>query len=165
MVFLATTAGCFYPPLQKPLPGRSSEITVPIAYDLAWDAVHSVIVSNGYQIITENPDQGTVEAQAVGGFTLKDADCGKLKGVAGKYHAEPDPDASAVYDFLVKPKGPESSLVTVQATFTSPLHIPMHPVSDVQCVSRGVQEARLLKEISAQAAREHRPEFKPPVSS
>ena len=161
MLSLAAITGCFYPPQQKPLPQRSTEVTVPIAYDLAWDAVHSVISSNGYQIIRENPDQGIVEAQAVGAFTLKDADCGKLKGVAGKYRAEPDPDASAVYDFQVKPEGTGASTVGIEATFSAPLHIPMHRVSDEQCVSRGIQEGRLLTEISQQAAQEHRPEFKP----
>lgn len=154
-------SGCFYPPRAKMLPPRSSEVTVPIAYDLAWAAVHSVIVANGYQVITENPDSGLVEAQAVGGFSSKDADCGKLKGIAGKYKAEPDPDASAVYDFKVAPQGAEASVINVHATFTTPLHVPMHPVSDVQCASTGVQEARLLREISTQAAREHRPRFKP----
>ena len=162
MFSLAALTGCFYPPQQRALPERSTEVTVPIAYDLAWDAVHSVISSNGYQIIRENPDQGVVEAQAVGGFTLKDADCGKLAGIAGKYVAEPDPDASAVYDFLVKPKGTGASTVGVQAIFSAPLHIPMHLVSDEQCVSRGIQEARLLKEISQQAAQEHRP-IQPPL--
>jgi hypothetical protein len=156
---IAAIAGCFYPPQQKPLPGRSTEVTVPVAYDLTWDAVHSVISANGYRVIRENPDQGIVEAQAVGGFTLKDADCGKLKGIAGNYEAEPDPDASAVYDFQVKPKGTGASTVGIQATFSAPLHIPMHPVSDEQCVSRGIEEARLLEQISRQASMEHRPKF------
>lgn len=164
IIAFAVIAGCFYPPQEKPLPAGSTEVTVPVAYDLVWDAIHDVIASNGYRIITENPDQGAIEAQSVGGFTLKDADCGKLKGIAGRYSAEPDPDASAVYDFHVKPNGTDTCAVSVLGTFTGPLHVPMHPVSDVQCVSRGTQEARLLKEISQQAAKERRPEFKPPPS-
>jgi hypothetical protein len=164
-ILLSVLAGCFYPPIQKPLPARASRVTVALPYDLAWDAVHAVIGQNFYKIVTQNPDGGIVEAQAVGGFTLKDADCGELKGIAGRYLAEPDPNASAVYDFAIKPIGGEASIVSVQATFTAPLHVPLHPPSYEQCVSRGVQEARLLREISRQALREHRPSFAPRPSS
>jgi len=157
-------AGCFYPPRQKPIPATSTEVTLATPYDLAWDAVHTVIKRNGYNVIADDPNNGILETQALGGFTLKDADCGKLKGIAGKYQAEPDADSSAVYNFQIKPRGNEASVVSVQAVFTAPLHIPMHPTSDVQCVSRGVEESRLLKEISEQAANEHRPEFKPPAA-
>jgi hypothetical protein len=157
-------AGCFYPPEQKPLPAKSTEVTLAIPYDLGWDAVHVVINKNNFRIITENPDTGMLEAEAPGSFTLNDADCGKLKGIASKYAAEPDPDSSAVYDFHVKPKGNEATTVEVQATFSAPLHVPLHPLRGEQCVSRGTQEARLLREISLQARNEHRPNFKPELT-
>jgi hypothetical protein len=38
-------------------------------------------------------------------------------------------------------------------------------MSGEQCVSRGRQEARLLKEITAQARNEHRIDFKPPPAA
>lgn len=158
----AALAGCFYPPRQKPIPASSTSVTLATPYDLTWKAVHAVIERNGYSVIADDPNNGIIETQAVGGFSLKDADCGKLKGIAGKYQAEPDADSSAVYNFQVKPQGNEASVVSVQAVFTAPLHIPMRPMSDVQCVSRGFQESRLMKEISEQARNERRPEFKPP---
>jgi hypothetical protein len=157
LILLSVFVGCFYPPIQKPLSARAKQVTIALPYDLAWDAVHAVIEQNFYKIVMQNPDVGIIEAQAAGGFTLKDADCGNLKGIAGRYKAEPDPNASAVYDFELKPIGGETTAVSVQATFTAPLHVPLHPPSYEQCVSRGVQEARLLGEISSQALREHRP--------
>lgn len=161
LILSVFVAGCFYPPVQAPPPTRATEVTLPIPYDLGWDAVHTVIVRNDYQIITENPDAGMVEAQARAGFTLKDADCGGLEGIGRKYLAKPEPDASALYDFTIKPKGDEATTVAVHATFSAPLHVPFHPVRGERCVSRGVQEARLLNEISAQAHKEHRIDFKP----
>src|SRR6516225_7691774 len=148
-------AGCFYPPQQKPLPDSRTHLILHYPYYEVWDAVHEVIIKNNYHIITENPDEGTLEAQATGSFTLADADCGKLKAIGGKYAAEPDPDASALYDFQIKPRGNEAATVDVQGTFTAPLHVPFHPVRGGQCASRGTQEARLLTEI-AQQARENR---------
>jgi hypothetical protein len=165
LIIAIALAGCFYPPQQKPLAANSTEVTVALPYDLALGAVHAVIDDNDYRIIGENPDQGVIEAQTVGGFTLHDADCGKLAGIVGKYKAEPPPASSAVYDFRVKPQGKESSVIGVQATFTTPLFVPMHTPSDVQCVSLGLQEARLLKQISDQAAKTRRPEFKPPADT
>src|SRR5438128_454044 len=41
-ILLSVLAGCFYPPIQKPLPARTSRVTVALPYDLAWDAVHAV---------------------------------------------------------------------------------------------------------------------------
>jgi hypothetical protein len=158
-ILAVVAAGCFYPPMQKPPSPHATRITLPIPYDLGWDAVHTVIVRNDYRIITENPDAGTVEAQARTGFGLEDADCGRLKGIAGKYPAEPGPDASAVYDFTVKPDGDEATSVAVQATFSAPLQVPFHPMTGEECVSRGTQEARLLREISAQARNEHRIDY------
>jgi hypothetical protein len=154
-------AGCFYPPQQRPLPDSQAYLILRSPYYKVWDAVHEVIAKNNYRIIIENPDQGTIEAQAVGAFTLADADCGKLRGIGGKYNAEPDPDASALYDFQIKPRGGEASTVDVQGTFTAPLHVPLHPVRGEQCVSRGTQEARLLREIAQQAHENHSVSAKP----
>lgn len=155
-------AGCFYPPAAKPIADDKYRLTLALPFDLAWDAVHTVIADNDFQIIAENPNDGIIESQAVTGFGLEDADCGELRGIATKYHAAPDAGSSAVYNFAVKPQGNEASVVSLQAIFTSSLHVPLHPVSEENCVSRGVQEARLLKQIAEQARREHRPEFKPP---
>lgn len=156
-----TLAGCFYPPQQTPLPESRSHLTLHSPYYQVWDAVHEVILKNDYRIITENPDDGTIEAQAVGSFTLADADCGKLKSIARKYNSEPDPDASAIYDFQIKPQGNEATTIDIQATFTAPLHVPMHPVRGEQCVSRGTQEGRLLRAIAQQARNDHSSSGKP----
>ncbi|MGH7842503.1 MAG: hypothetical protein ACREQD_04355 [Candidatus Binataceae bacterium] len=161
---MAFLPGCFYPPQQPPLAPNRAAVTLDLPYDLAWDALHTVVVQDALHIVTENPDAGALEAQAVGGFTLADADCGQLRGIAGKIAAEPDPDASIVYDFQVKASEPHTSVVSVNATFTAPLHVPLHQPSDEQCVSRGVQEARLLKQIKEQALLEHHPGTPPPKS-
>jgi hypothetical protein len=174
---VAMLGGCFYPPTQQPTPQQQSPTQQPtpkqqsranedhvklaIPYDLAWDAVHSVIADNGYEIITEDPNHGIIETQAPHGFTLKDADCGKIRNVFG-YAAQPELDSTAVYNFEVKPADRESSLVSVQATFTAQVQVPFHPLRDQQCLSRDVQESLLLKQIEARAAKEHRPESKAP---
>jgi hypothetical protein len=164
IVLLAILPGCFYPPQQPPLPPNRTSLTLDLPYDLAWDAMHTVVVQNTMHIVTENPDAGMLEAQAVGGFSLDDADCGQLRGVAGKVAAEPDPDASVVYDFQVKAEQARVSVVSVTATFDAPLHVPLHQPSDVHCASRGVLEARLLQQIKQQAPLEHHPGAPPPNS-
>jgi hypothetical protein len=148
LIFGLTLPGCFYAPLQKPLPDSRTHLILHSPYYRVWDAAHEVILENEYRIVTDNPDEGTIEAQATGSFTLADADCGKLRGVARKYSAEPDPDATALYDFQIKPRGNESATVDVQATFTAPVHVPLHPVRGERCASRGTQEARLLRAIA-----------------
>jgi hypothetical protein len=160
-IIAVTLTGCFYPPQQRPLPDPQTHLILHLPYYKAWDAVHEVIVRNDYRIITENPDEGTIEAQAPGSFTLADADCGKLRGVGRKYDAEPDPDATALYDFQIKPRGNEAAAIDVQGTFTAPLHVPLHPVSGEQCVSRGTQEARLLRAIAQQARNDLSSSVKP----
>jgi hypothetical protein len=160
-IIAAMLAGCFYPPQQKPLPDSGTHLILHYPYYEVWDAVHEVIAKNNYRIITENPDEGTLEAQAAGSFTLADADCGKLKSVGRKYSAEPDPDASALYDFQIKPRGNEAATIDVQGTFTAPLHVPLHPVRGEQCVSRGTQEARLLKAIEQQGRDDHSTRARP----
>src|SRR5437763_5782047 len=127
-IALTTLAGCFYPPQQKPPPLSRSRVMLEVSYYRAWDAMRKVVERNEYRVITEEPDKGTLEAQAVGGFTLADADCGRLKGIAGKYVAQPDVDSSAIYDFEVKPHGNEAASIAIAATFTTPLYVPMHPV-------------------------------------
>ena len=57
--------------------------------------------------------------------------------------------------FQINPGGNESAQVDVEATFTAPLHVPLHPVSGEQCVSRGTEEARLLRVIAQRASEEH----------
>lgn len=156
-------SGCFYPPTQKPPAPAKGEITLAQPYDLVWDAVHQVISENKLRVNADDPNQGIVETET-NHFTLDDADCGKVKGVSGKYAAEPDRAATAVYYFKVKPAGHESSVVSVQATFSAPLYIPLHPPRDEQCVSRGKAEARLLAQVAEQAAMMHRPAFVKPAS-
>ncbi|MGH7247614.1 MAG: hypothetical protein ACREH9_05875 [Pseudomonadota bacterium] len=162
LVLAFVFTGCFYAPMQHPLPVRRDRIEIALPYDLAWQAVRDVVARNRYRIIVEDPDHGLIETQAPGGFTLKDADCGKVGGIAGRFASEPDIDSSAVYNFKIAPMGNESSTVSVQATFTAPLHVPFHSTTSMQCVSRGYAEARLLKQIALHAREVHRPIFKPP---
>jgi hypothetical protein len=160
---VSLASGCFYPPTQKPLAPGKNEITLDKPYDIAWDALHDVIRKRKLRINADDPNQGIVETET-NEFTLADADCGKLKGISGKYAAEPDRAATVVYYFKVKPKGHEASIVSVQATFSAPLYVPLHPPRDVQCVSRGKAEARLLGQVAEAAARMHRPTFVKPAS-
>ncbi len=152
---MIAVAGCFYPPQGKPPDESRTHLLLHSPYYKVWDAVHEVIMRNEYRIITENPDDGSIEAQAAGSFTLSDADCGKLRAAGSKYNAEPDPNATALYDFQIKPRGTEMATIDVQATYTAPLHVPLHPMRGEQCVSRGTQESRLLKEIERQALNPH----------
>jgi hypothetical protein len=160
---MAALAGCFYPPVQAPPPQNKGQVTLGQPYDIVWDAVRAVIRKNKLRINAQDPNHGIIETET-NRFTLDDADCGELKGIVGKYAAEPNAAATAVYNFEVKPKGREASTVSVQATFSAPLHIPLHPMRDVQCVSRGKAEARLLKEIAVEAAAMRRPEFVKPTN-
>jgi hypothetical protein len=150
-IMALTLVGCFYPPQRKPLPDSQTHLILHLPYYKTWNAVHDVIERNNYRIITENPDEGTIEAEAAGSFTLADADCGKLEAIGRKYNAEPDPDATALYDFQIKPRGNEASTVDVSGTFTAPLHVPLRPVRGEQCLSRGTQESRLLAEVAREA--------------
>lgn len=104
IIFALTFGGCFYPPQQKPIPSSGTQITLALPYDLAWDAAHTVIAQNGYRIITEDPDNGIVEAQAVGGFTTNDADCGKLKGIAESTRPSPTSIHQPCMIFMSGPK-------------------------------------------------------------
>jgi hypothetical protein len=163
LALASVASGCFYPPTQKPPAPSKDEVTLPQPYDLVWDAVHNVIRENKLRINADDPNQGIIETET-NQFTLADADCGKLKGVSTKYAAVPDRAATAVYYFKVKPKGHEASIVSVQATFSAPLYIPLHRPRDEQCVSRGKAEARLLKQVVEEAAAIHRPTFVKPAN-
>jgi hypothetical protein len=161
MAWLAS--GCFYPPTQEPPAPTKDEITVSQPYDIVWDAVHNVIREHKLRVNADDPNQGIIETET-NRFTLEDADCGKVKGVSTKYAAEPDRAATAVYYFKVKPKGHEASTVSVLATFSAPLYVPLHRPRDEQCVSRGKAEARFLSEVAEEAAAIHRPTFVKPAS-
>jgi hypothetical protein len=164
LIAALSAAGCFYPPITQPPPDEQQEVVIPLPYDLAWDAVNKVIVENSFHVQAQDMTNGIIEA-AGPRFTLHDADCGKIKSVAGAYTAEPEPNSSSVYNFLVRPRGPEASIVKVRATFNSSVDVPLHPATDVDCVSHGIQESNLLREVLVEASKTHRPVFaKPNVS-
>lgn len=151
--------GCFYPPMQKLPPPGSDRLALPMPYDLAWDATLQVLKDNDYRIYGQDPAHGIIEAQSHH-FDLGDADCGNISSLGGKFPVEPGQDASAVYRFDLKANSPESTNLTVQATFQTPLRVPFHQLSNVECASHGVQEAKLLKEIKHQSSLTHRPAYK-----
>ena len=154
-------AGCLYPPITQPPPDEQQQVVIPLPYDLAWDAVNEVVTENSFHVQAQDMTNGIIEA-AGPRFTLHDADCGKIKSVAGAYTAEPEANSSSVYNFLVRPRGPEATLVEVRATFNSPVKVPLHPATDVDCVSHGIQESNLLREVLVEAKKTHRPVFAKP---
>jgi hypothetical protein len=159
-------AGCFNPPPPPP-PAKleKNQIKLQLPYDLAWQAVNDVVKKNGYRVSARDPNNGIVEAQVEHGeFTLKDANCGQIE-IVGKFSARPAEVASAVFNFYVKATGPHTSLVTLTSTFSAPIQVPFRPIQNVQCTSRGVQEARLLKELAAQAAITHRATYESPAEA
>jgi hypothetical protein len=151
-------AGCFIPPVTQPPPDEQQQVVIALPYDLAWDAVNAVITENSFHVQAQDMTNGIIEAVGPR-FTLHDADCGKIKSVAGAYTAEPQANSSSVYNFLVRPRGREATLVEVRATFNSSVAIPLHPATDVDCVSHGIQESNLLREVLVEAKKTHRPEF------
>jgi hypothetical protein len=153
------TAGCFYPPTAQPPPEQVTRTTVPLPYDLTWTAVNNVIRQNGYKVVAANPNHGIIEVQGRS-FSLQDADCGQIKSVVGMYAAVPENDASAVFNFHVSAVSNEKSAVEVRANFASPLKVPLHPMQNEECVSRGAQESRLLQQILAQATVTKPPAYK-----
>ncbi len=126
--------------------------------------MNSVITQNSFHVQAQDMTNGIIEA-AGPRFTLQDADCGKIKSVVGAYTAEPELNSSSVYNFLVRPRGPEASLVEVRATFNSPVKVPLHQSTDVDCVSHGIQESNLLREVLVEAKQTHRPEYAKPATS
>ncbi len=153
--------GCFYPPVTQPPPDAQQEVVIPLPYDLAWDAVNAVVKENSYHVQAQDMTNGIIEVVGPR-FTLHDADCGKIKSVAGAYTAEPEQNSSSVYNFLVRPRGPEASIVEVRATFNSSVSVPLHPATDVDCVSHGIQESNLLRQVLVEAKKTHRPEYAKP---
>ncbi len=164
LIAALSLAGCLYPPITQPPPDEQQEVVIPLPYDLAWDAVNKVITENSFRVQAQDMTNGIIET-AGPRFTLHDADCGKVKSVAGAYAAEPELNSSSVYNFLVRPRGPEASIVKVRATFNSSVDVPLHPATDVDCVSHGIQESNLLREVLAEASRTHRPVFAKPNGS
>ena len=164
LIAALSVAGCFYPPVTQPPPDEQQEVVIALPYDLAWDAVNAVISENSFHVQAQDMTNGIIEAVGPR-FTLHDADCGKIKSAVGTYTAEPEPNSSSVYNFLVRPRGPEASIIEVRATFNSSVKVPLHPATDVDCVSHGIQESNLLREVLAQAKKTHRPEFARPNAS
>jgi hypothetical protein len=156
--------GCLYPPVTQPPPDAQQEVVIPLPYDLAWDAVNAVVVENSFHVQAQDMTNGIIEAVGPR-FTLHDADCGKIKSVAGAYTAEPEQNSSSVYNFLVRPRGPEATLVVVRATFNSSVSVPLHPATDVDCVSHGIQESNLLREVLVEAKKTHRPTYAKPSAA
>jgi len=142
--------------MTEPPTDEQQQAIIPLPYDLAWDAVNQVVKANGFRTEVDDPNYGVIQASG-SRFTLHDADCGKVTGVGGSYSAEPEPGASSVYNFLVRPRGPEKTLVEVRATFNSAVKVPLSPAQDVDCVSHGIQELNLLRQVLAQAKQTHRP--------
>jgi hypothetical protein len=161
LIAAVSLVACFYPPVIQPPPDEKQQVVIPLPYDLGWDAVTSVISQNNFHVQAQDMTNGIIEA-AGPRFTLHDADCGKIKSVAGAYTAEPQANSSSVYNFLVRPRGREATLVEVRATFNSSVAVPLHPATDVDCVSHGIQESNLLREVLVEASKTHRPEYARP---
>jgi hypothetical protein len=154
-----STAACFYPPTTVPPPDEKERTVIPLPYDLAWDVVNNVIKRNDLHIDASEPTQrGIIEASGPR-FTLQQADCGTVKSIAGAYAALPESNSTSVYNFLVKPHGRESTMVQVEVSYNSSVKVPFHPATDVDCISRGTDESRILNEIIAEARVTHRPEY------
>jgi hypothetical protein len=147
---------CYYPAQIQPPPQAKNQAVVTVPYDLTWDALHSVVAQNNFRILGDDPNHGIIEADAHS-FTLADADCGQLKSVGSRYDVAPDPGGGAVFNFHAEPAGPEATTLSVTATYSTPVHVAFRPVSNIECISRGVQEARLLSEIVTAAHSERRP--------
>jgi hypothetical protein len=155
------TAGCFHPAVTKPEAAAPQPDSIKAPYDLVWDATIAVIKQNELKVQAQDPVHGILEAQGRH-FTLADADCGLVATPFGKAPNEPTEEATTVYNFYLKPDGPEATTLSIQGNFSSPGNAPFHPTRDLGCVSKGRQEKRLFKQIKEAAAQERRPEFKPP---
>jgi hypothetical protein len=157
----AVAASCFNPPNAQEPPESKTSAVLPLPFDLTWTAVTEVIKLNDYRIQAQDPNHGILEVLGHR-FTLQDADCGKIESIAGTYPAEPEANATAVYNFKVTPVSNESTRVGVRASYDSPLRVPLHPYQDVQCISRGAEESRLLQQVLAQARVTRPPAYRKP---
>jgi hypothetical protein len=157
----AVAASCFNPPVAQEPPESKTSVVVPLPFDLTWTAVTGVIKLNDYRIQAQDLNHGILEVLGHR-FTLQDADCGKIESIAGTYPAEPESDATAVYNFRITPVSNESTRVGVRASYDSPLRVPLHPYQDVQCISRGAEESHLLQQVLAQASVTHPPTYRKP---
>jgi hypothetical protein len=153
-------AGCFHEALatRQAAPQKTS---IPAPYDEVWDATLEVVKNNQLKVQAQDPVHGIVEAQGRH-FTLKDADCGVVGTPLGKVPAEPTDEATTVFNFYLKPDGPEAVNLSIQATFSTPGNAPFHPTTNLNCISKGRQEALLFKEIKEAAGQERRPVYRPP---
>ena len=161
MLEAVCVAGCLYPPVTQPPPDEQQQVVIPLPYDLGWDAVNTVITQNHFHVQAQDMTNGIIEAVGPR-FTLHDADCGKVKSVAGSYLAEPEANSSSVFNFLVRPRGREATLVEVRATFNSSVSVPLRPTTDVDCISHGIQESNLLREVLVAVKETRRPESAQP---
>src|SRR5215831_20102969 len=102
LLFSAVVASCFNPPIAQEPPESKTTAVVPLPFDLTWTAVTDVIKLNDYRIQAQDPNHGILEVLGHR-FTLQDADCGKIESIVGNYPAEPESNATAVYNFHVTP--------------------------------------------------------------
>jgi len=154
-----TAAGCFHEAVVRHdvEPVKNS---IPVPYDEVWDATLDVVKKNELKVQAQDPVHSILEAQGRH-FTLKDADCGIVGTPLGKVPAEPTDEATTVFNFYLKPDGPEATSVSIQATFSTPGNAPFHPTTNLNCVSKGRYEALLLKQIKEASAEQRRPIYKP----
>ena len=154
------SAGCFHEAIatREAAPQKTS---IPAPYDEVWDATLEVVKKNQLKVQAQDPVHGILEAQGTS-FTLQDADCGVVGTPLGKVPARPTYQATSVFNFYLKPDGPEAVSLSIQATFSTPGNAPFHPITNLNCVSKGRQEALLFKEIKESAAQQRRPVFKEP---
>lgn len=154
-------AGCLYPPVAPPPSSTPpTQMVIDAPYDLTWDAVTKVMKDLGYNIVAQDPSHGIIETQGIA-FTLYDADCGIVGTAVGKQVAVPAAGSSSVFNIYLKPAGDEATTVTVQANYSTPIQVPFHPQQNQVCVSTGRRENALLELFKKQAAKTHRPVFKP----
>lgn len=155
-----TLAGCFHEAVAKREPAPD-KVSIKAPYDEAWDATLEVVKNNQLRIQAQDPVHGILEAQGRH-FTLQDADCGIVGTPLGKVPAEPTDEATTVFNFYLAPDGPEATALSIQATFSTPGNAPFHPTSNLNCVSKGRQEALLFDQIKQAASQQRRPAFKKP---
>jgi hypothetical protein len=163
IVLAMLNAGCFHPALATHQAAAPENDSIPAPYDEVWDATLMVVKDNGLKVQAQDPVHGILETQGRH-FTLEDADCGIVSTPFGKNPAQPTVEATTVFNFYLAPDGPEATKVKIQGTFSTPGNAPFHPTANLNCISKGRQEARMLKQIKEEAAQQHRPIFKPPES-